>query len=59
MSDVETDTTTEEEADDGAVHHFWRFILARRLLRKPEFDLTDLVQLAEAIREFEEEEQHP
>ena len=43
----------ESTADDGAAHHFWAFILARRLARRPEFDLTDLAQLAQAIDEFE------
>jgi hypothetical protein len=43
----------ESDADDGGIHAFWLFILARRRQRKPEFDLTDLAQLAEAVAEFE------
>jgi hypothetical protein len=43
----------ESDADDGAIFKFWDFILERRRQRKPEFDLTDLAQLAEAIDEFE------
>lgn len=43
----------ESDADDGAAHHFWAFILLRRAERKPEFNLEDLDQLAEAIAEFE------
>jgi hypothetical protein len=43
----------ESAADDGAAHHFWEFILRRRLEREPEFDFEDLAQLAMAIAEFE------
>ena len=48
----------EADADDGAMFHFWAFILRRRLARLPEFDLTDLAQLAAAIDEFEQAD-HP
>lgn len=43
----------ESAADDGAAHHFWAFILLRRLQRLPDFDLEDLAQLAAAVAEFE------
>lgn len=43
----------ESDADDGGIHNFWLFILARRVRRDPEFDLTDLAQLEAAIAEFE------
>lgn len=43
----------ESDADDGAMFDFWAFIRRRRRLRRPEFDLDDVVQLRAAIARFE------
>jgi hypothetical protein len=46
---------TEANADDGAIHRFWAFIIRRRA-RGQRFDLDDLDELRAAIDAFEHEE---
>jgi len=43
----------ETQADDGAIFRFWDFVRDRRRRRLPAFDLDDVDQLVEAVREFE------
>ena len=46
----------DDTADDGAVHHFWRFVLALRARRDPDAEgLEDYPRLAALVERFNRE----
>jgi hypothetical protein len=44
-----------EMGDDGALHHFWRWVELRQAEGRPAFDLDDLREFAQAVDEFDHE----
>jgi len=53
--DTTADEADEAEGDDGALHHFWRFIELRQARGRPAFDLDDVREMILAMDEFDAE----
>lgn len=53
---ADDDTVVDESGgDDGALHHFWRFIELRQARGRPPFDLEDVREMILAMDEFDAE----